>query len=152
MIPVFALFAVIADAWLLDIVVLSPAIALVDVVPITSEDVPAPMSVLISPADIFVLSDGSEPLDKTAGVPVSDTLAVLAVIADACAVDIVVMLPALAVVLVVPITKFDEPNGKSFTLPKLTWFEASENSILKPSYICVPDKSSASSIILSVPA
>ena len=99
----FPLLVVMFDACVVDIVVVSPAIALLAVVPIISEDVPAPMSVLISPADIFVLSDGAEPLDKTAGVPVSDTLAVLAVIADACAVDIVVMSPALAVEAVVPI-------------------------------------------------
>ena len=97
MIPVFALFAVIADAWPLDIVVVSPAIALVDVVPITSEDVPAPMSVLISPADIFVLSDGTDPLDSTAGTPVSVTLAVLAVIAEACD-EVIPVLAVLAVI------------------------------------------------------
>ena len=81
----FPLLVVMFAACVVDIVVVSPAIALVAVVPIINEDVPAPMSVLISPADIFVLSDGAEPLDKTAGVPVSDTLAVLAVIALACA-------------------------------------------------------------------
>ena len=97
MIPTFALFAVIADAWLLDIVVVSPAIAVVDVVPIASEDVPAPISVLISAADIFVLSDGTDPLDSTAGTPVSVTLAVLAVIAEACE----VVIPVLAVLAVI---------------------------------------------------
>jgi hypothetical protein len=53
-------------------------------VPVVLE-VPAPIRDLISAADIFVFNDGAEPLDKTAGVPVSDTLAVLAVIALACA-------------------------------------------------------------------
>ena len=72
-IPTLAVFAVIALAWAEEIVVVSPAIAVVDVVPITSEDVPAPISVLISAAEIPVFKLGVEPLLNTAGVPVSLT-------------------------------------------------------------------------------
>ena len=63
------------------------------------------MSVLISPCDIFVLSDGAEPSDKTAGTPVSVTLAVLSVIAVACVDVMVVVSPAIALVAAVPTTK-----------------------------------------------
>jgi hypothetical protein len=122
----FAVLAVMADACAVVIVVVLPALAVEAVVPIARLEVPAPMSVLISAADIFVLSDGVDPLDSTAGTPVSVTLAVLAVIAEACdevipvlavfAVialawdeEIVVVSPAIAVVDVVPITKLEVP-------------------------------------------
>ena len=51
-------------------------------VPVVLE-VPAPIRDLISAADIFVFNDGAEPLDKTAGVPVSDTFALFVVMFDA---------------------------------------------------------------------
>ena len=44
-----------------------------------------------------MFNDGSEPLDKIAGIPVSVTLAVLAVIALACA----VVIPVFAVFAVI---------------------------------------------------
>ena len=46
-------------------------------------------------------------------VVVIPTLAELVVIADAWPVDMVVMFPAFAVVLVVPIAKLEVPKGKS---------------------------------------
>ena len=83
--PVLAVLAVIALACAVVIVVMLPALAVEDVVPITKFElpVPAPIRSLITAPLIFVFNDGSEPLDKIAGLPVSVTLAVLAVIADA---------------------------------------------------------------------
>ena len=91
-------------------------------------EVPAPISVLTSAALIPAFNDGVVPFDSIAGVPVSETLAlfvvileacvvviptlaVLAVIALACAEVIVVMLPAFAVVAVVPIAKVVYPES-----------------------------------------
>lgn len=100
-------------ACVLDIVVMLPALAVVEVVPITKLlvplPVPAPMRLLISAADIPEFSDGTVPLDKTAGTPLSVTFLVLFTISVACAPVIVVVLPALAVDAVVPITKLEVP-------------------------------------------
>ena len=74
-----------------------PAFAVDAVVPIARLEVPAPIRSLISAPLIFVFNDGSEPLDKIAGVPVSDTLAVLAVMADACE-DVIPVLAEFAVI------------------------------------------------------
>ena len=71
--------------------------------------VPAPIKLLTSAADIPEFKDGVDPLDRIAGVPVSLTLAVLAVIAVAWALVIVVVLPALAVDAVVPIARLEVP-------------------------------------------
>jgi len=107
------LFLPMSDAWVAVIVVILPALAVVEVVPITRLDdpfpVPAPIRVLISAADIPEFNDGVVPLDKTAGTPVSDTFLLLFTIAVACAEVIVVVLPAIAVVDVVPITKLEVP-------------------------------------------
>ena len=72
-------------------------------------DVPAPIKVLTSAADIPLFKLGVVPLDRIAGVPVSDTLPLLVVMFDACVVDIVVVSPAIAVVDVVPITRLEVP-------------------------------------------
>jgi len=71
--------------------------------------VPAPIKLLTSAADIPEFKDGVDPLDRIAGVPVSLTLAVLAVIAVAWALVIVVVSPALAVDAVVPIARLEVP-------------------------------------------
>ena len=90
------------------------------------ELVPAPINVRISKALILVFKLGAEPFDNTAGKPVSvtlalfvvillawvleiPTLALFVVILLACVPVIVVVLPAFAVVEVVPITKLDVP-------------------------------------------
>ena len=76
-IPTLAVFAVIADAWPPLIVVVFPAIAVVEVVPITKLEVPlpvpAPIKFLTSTALILVFKLGVEPLLSIAGVPVSFT-------------------------------------------------------------------------------
>ena len=61
--------------------VVSPRSALVAPVPIAKLEVPAPIKALISPAVIPEVKLGSVPSDSMAGLPVSVTLAVLAVIA-----------------------------------------------------------------------
>ena len=72
-------------------------------------DVPATIKVLTSAADIPLFKVGVVPLDRIAGVPVSDTLPLLVVMFDAWVADIVVVSPAIAVVDVVPITKLEVP-------------------------------------------
>ena len=62
---------------------MSPAFAVDEVVPIVRLDVPAPIRLLISLADIPEFSEGVVPFDKTAGVPVSLTLALLVRMFDA---------------------------------------------------------------------
>jgi len=96
-IPVLAVLAVIAVACPEVIVVMLPAFAVDAVVPIARLEVPAPIRSLICEPLIFVFNSGSEPLDKIAGVPVSDTLAVLAVMADACE-DVIPVLAEFAVI------------------------------------------------------
>jgi|TARA_R110002033_G_scaffold16308_1_gene45460 hypothetical protein len=73
------------------------------------ELVPAPIKDLTSAADIPLFKLGVVPLDRIAGVPVSDTFPLLVIMFDACVVDIVVVSPALAVVLVVPIVRLEVP-------------------------------------------
>ena len=72
-------------------------------------EVPAPIKLLTSAALIPEFKLGTVPLDNIAGTPVSVTLAVLAVIADAWAEVIVVVSPALAVDAVVPIARLEVP-------------------------------------------
>ena len=60
-------------------------------------ELPAPISVLTSAADMPLFNVGVEPLLNIAGVPVSVTLAVLAVIALACA-DVIPVFALLVVI------------------------------------------------------
>ena len=88
---------------------MSPALAVDAVVPIAKLEVPAPINPLTSAALIFVLRVGTEPSLNIAGVPVSLTLLLLAVMSLACVLDMVVVSPAIAVEAVVPIAKSELP-------------------------------------------